>query len=215
MPWAPPYVTADSLKAALGITSAAHNDEIDLAIAAASRAIDRFTGRQFGKDDLPTTRYFPARLRPPTATGPVEVDDLASLEDLVVGLDASGDGTFSTTLASEATSNGYRLGPFNAEIGGEPWTEVYPLGVRWPARPRVLRMTATFGWPEVPDLVKQATFTEAMRLFKRKDAPFGVAGSPEIGSEIRLLARLDPDVEFLLSGLRRRWLVRGTVGASR
>jgi hypothetical protein len=37
----------------------------------------------------------------------------------------------------------------------------------------------------------------------RRDAPAGVAGSPDQGSEIRLLSRLDPDVAVSLAGLSR------------
>jgi hypothetical protein len=52
----------------------------------------------------------------------------------------------------------------------------------------------------VPASVKLAALLQATRLFKRKEAPFGVAGSLELGSELRLLAKLDPDVEMLLGG---------------
>jgi hypothetical protein len=39
---------------------------------------------------------------------------------------------------------------------------------------------------------------QASRLLSRRDAPFGIAGSPEMGSEMRLLAKLDPDVDLLV-----------------
>lgn len=62
----------------------------------------------------------------------------------------------------------------------------------------------------VPSMVKLATQLQASRWAKRRDAPFGIAGSPEMGSELRLLARLDPDVEILLGGWGDRPRAGGT-----
>lgn len=53
----------------------------------------------------------------------------------------------------------------------------------------------------VPGPVELACLIQASRWFKRKDAPFGIAGSPELGSELRLLSKLDPDVEVLLDAV--------------
>lgn len=63
----------------------------------------------------------------------------------------------------------------------------------------------------VPKPVSIATKLQASRWYKRRDAPFGVAGSPELGSELRLLPKLDPDVEVLLNGQGERTRY-GTVG---
>lgn len=52
----------------------------------------------------------------------------------------------------------------------------------------------TFSEDDIPAGIKYACLIQASRLVKRKDAPFGVAGSPAMGSEMRLLDRLDPDV---------------------
>lgn len=59
----------------------------------------------------------------------------------------------------------------------------------------------------VPAAAKQACQLQAIRFFKRKDAAFGVLGSPEFGTFSRLQSKLDPDVELLLDGLgeRTRW----------
>lgn len=53
----------------------------------------------------------------------------------------------------------------------------------------------------VPAPVKYACMLQASRWFKRKDAPFGISGSPEMQGEMRLLAKLDPDVEVLLDSV--------------
>ena len=53
----------------------------------------------------------------------------------------------------------------------------------------------------LPAVVKQAGLLQAARLFKRQSATFGIAqvGTIDGGQGMRLLARLDPDVELLLA----------------
>jgi hypothetical protein len=58
---------------------------------------------------------------------------------------------------------------------------------------------------EVPSAVKQACLIQASRFFTRRYAPFGVAGSPESGSEMRLLAKVDPDVAVILGPYVTWW----------
>jgi hypothetical protein len=67
-----------------------------------------------------------------------------------------------------------------------------------------VRVTALWGWSAVPPAIEQATLLQASRLLIRRDSPYGVAGSPEAGTEIRLLARLDPDVDVAVAPYRRR-----------
>jgi hypothetical protein len=55
----------------------------------------------------------------------------------------------------------------------------------------------------VPSAVKLATRLQASRFMARRDSPYGVAGSPDAGSEIRLLSRVDPDVAVALRGFSR------------
>lgn len=81
------------------------------------------------------------------------------------------------------------------------------LGLAISAASRVIdRYTnQTFESDEIPDAVKLACLLQASRFFIRKNAPFGVAGSPQDGSEIRLLARLDPDVLVMLGPFISWW----------
>lgn len=132
---------------------------------------------------------------------------MASLTGLVVATDDNDDGTFETTWTITVD---FQVEPLNAAAAGEPWTRLVAIGPRW--FPRLehragVQVTAKFGWPggTPPAPVKHAVLIQASRLWKRKDAPFGVAGSAELGSELRLLAKLDPDVESLLRPYRRNW----------
>ncbi|WP_211288847.1 hypothetical protein [Actinophytocola xinjiangensis] len=100
------------------------------------------------------------------------------------------------------------LRPRNAGPEGRPWTELaipdaFAVGARF-GQPDGVRVTARFGWTTVPVAVEQASLLQASRLVARRSAPFGVAGSPEVGSEMRLLAKVDPDVAVTLDGYRRR-----------
>lgn len=204
MAWAPDYVTAVQLKSALGVTGTNDDAEIGFAITAASRAVDHFTGRQFGQVTA-EARYYQARFVRLRGRYTVEIDDLMSTASLAVAVDDNEDGTFERSLALDTD---FRLAPFNAAASGNPWTElVAEHTVTLPLDERGVEITALWGWSSVPGEVEQAVLIQAGRFFKRKDAPFGIAGSPELGSELRLLERLDPDVKMVLGSVRRKWLV--------
>jgi hypothetical protein len=47
-----------------------------------------------------------------------------------------------------------------------------------------------------------ATKIQAARLFIRRQSPFGIAGTPELGT-VRLSAKLDPDVQALIAPFRK------------
>ncbi len=51
-------------------------------------------------------------------------------------------------------------------------------------------------------VVSEAATILAARIFKRKDAPFGVVGSAELG-QMMVIARQDPDVKLLMQNFRR------------
>lgn len=198
MAWKPTYATLAELKHALspGIADTVDDAELTRALGAASRAIDHHCGRQFGLEDEVSVRYYT-----PTSHGraAVVIDDLMVTDDLVVKVGAPG--TYDTTLELDVD---FALFPWNAEVDGRPWTMLVGMnGAALPCRDRSVQVSATFGWSAVPTEVVQACLLQASRIFKRKDSPFGVAGSPEMGSEVRLLSKVDPDVAVLLSGVRR------------
>lgn len=191
------YVTLDELKSYMGIGDTNDDTELEVAAEAASRAIDRFCRRFFYSDTQ--TRYYSASDR--IGTRGLRVDDLVSVTTLKT--DAASDGTFENTW----TSDDYWLTPHNANTDGRPYTcvERRPTGsFAWPSGPRSVEIAGTWGWPAVPTDIKQATAIQATRLFKRAmEAPFGVAGVSFDGGGIRLLNRLDADVEMLVSPFRQ------------
>lgn len=232
MPFFPDYVTSAQLKSALRITDTNDDAEIGFAISAASRAIDTHCNRQFGSVTSAVARYYTPTYQysvfgradyqmqtfspytwgssTPVATSVVVIDDLMTTTNLVVKTDADGDGTFETTLTLDTD---FRLFDWNAAADSRPWTMIVSRGSgpiapgSLPMRDRAVEVTAQWGWTSVPAVVVQATLIQASRFFMRRLAPFGIAGSPDLGSELRLLSRLDPDVQLLLSGVRRYWAV--------
>jgi hypothetical protein len=202
--WSPLYATLAELKASVGILDADDDTELGYALGAASRLIDDYTGRQFGALAVAIPRYYEAFYDIESRRWMARIDDLMVTTDLVVKTD-DGTETYPTTLAADTD---FRLQPYNAPADGRPWTTIVASTSNTFSRDlRSLQVTARWGWAAVPAVVTQACLIQAGRLFKRKDAPFGVAGSPELGSELRLLDRVDPDVAVLLSGLRRRRLL--------
>lgn len=198
--WAPDYATVEELKAYVSIPDDDTVDDTELAgkITAASRSIDDHCKRQFGQTDDLEARRFTAVARPDG----VSVFGLG----MVVVMDDLMDTTGLTVTAGGTAVTPDRYWPRNAPQRGEPYTRLWlPRGTTFAVD--AIEVTALWGWSAVPPTVKEATLLQASRLFKRRDAPFGVAGSPDLGSEIRLLAKVDPDVAVML----HRYVRKGSV----
>lgn len=202
MAWAPDYAEVDDLADFARIPDDVDDVEIALAISAASRAIDLRCHRQFGLVAAPEARYYTPRYDHRRCRWVVEIDDLMTVTGLEVMADLADAGTY--TLAIDA----FALKPVNAQPTGRPWTsfEVLPASANQPVSNRdSVEVTARFGWTTVPDPVKQACLLQAHRFLTRRNAPFGVAGSPADGSELRLQAKVDPDVSVSLAPFVRWW----------
>jgi uncharacterized phiE125 gp8 family phage protein len=195
MAWAPDYVTSAELKAYLRISDTDDDAQIALAIAAASRAIDTHAGRQFGSVSPVEERFYTGQWNRRRCRWVVEVDDIMTTVALVVDVEG------------QAVTE-YQMEPSNAEFKGKPWTHlvVNPASAVMPTGEQdEVAITGTWGWTAVPSTVKQATLMQASRFFARRQSPYGVAGSPDEGSEMRLLSRVDPDVGVALGPYKRWW----------
>lgn len=170
-------------------------DLLTAALNATSRGIDRFCGRRFWRDaaDALTVRRY-------RADDPYELDvaDISNATGLVIATDPAGDGTFGTTWASTDV----QLEPLDVDADGDAhaWTRLVAIGANtFPTtgrRPGV-RVTARHGWSAIPDDVTTACIIRAAAIFKRREAPFGVAGFDQMGAVVRI-TRKDPDVLDLL-----------------
>lgn len=206
MAWAPDYTTVAALKAYVRIPALDTQDDVQLALAvtAASRAIDNATNRQFGLVAAPEARYYTAEWQSCDNRYTVEIDDVMIVTGASVVADSTGDGDFDLTVTA------YDFKPVNAASKGKPYTQLWiDRTVSLPVRAvDGLQVTARWGWSDVPDTIEQATLIQASRFFTRREAPFGVAGSPESGSEMRLLERVDPDVKVMVQPYYRWWGAR-------
>lgn len=189
MTWAPDYLLVDELSNYVRVDDDVDDVEIARAIAAASRAVDDATNRQFGKVAAPEVRYYTPRWDCTLAAYVVSIDDLATVT-----------GSLLEGVALDAAN----LLPRNAVVKGKVWTRLTIAAAGYTvSTPDEVAITATWGWPTVPAAVTMACALQASRFLARRDSPFGVAGSPSQGSELRLLARLDPDVAVSLRGYVR------------
>jgi hypothetical protein len=199
MAWAPDYITAAELKAYARISDSDDDVFVADAIAAASRAIDRHTGRQFGVVAAAEERWFTAGWDRRLGRWIIPIDDLMTTTDLLIANDDTTD-----------TITPYRLEPRNAAAKGKPW-ELLTVGTDSAVTPVTaadgVSITAIWGWSAVPATVKTACKLQANRFLARRDSPFGVAGSPDVGSELRLLAKVDADLKPMLAGYVRTWAV--------
>jgi hypothetical protein len=205
------YLELEQLKATLVLSNTVFADEdLQLALGAASRSIDAATGRRFWLDeDATSVRYYT-----PTLSSMVRIDDLVALTSLRVS--SSFDGSFDQTWTDGSE---FLLEPLNApsENPPRPWEQITLRANGFSSsgyRPsfntdlyRSVELTGQFGWLTVPDEIRTATSLIAVRLVKRmREAPFGVAAVGVDGFALRI-SRTDPDVAALLGPYCRKTLL--------
>jgi len=195
------YCTNSELRIHLGDSGTTLNAALlDRAINAASRAIDQHCGRKFWQDSSVVVRAYR-----PDDPHEAWVDDISTTTGLVVQTDTAGDGTYATTWSA----SDYQLEPLIAVADSIPWWRIIAVGAHtFPQATRraTLQVTAKFGWTAIPDGVNQACLIRAGSLFKRREAPFGVASFADFGA-VRISRYGDPDVVDLLAPYVRHDLV--------
>ena len=191
------YASLNQIKAALRITDAVDDALLEMAVESASRMIDGYSERYFYSAGS-AVRYF--YTQDPYV---VQVDDFRTLTSLKTSSDA--DGVYDITWAA----SDYQVEPLNDFHGGLPWpyTRIRAIGdYTFPTTPEnTVEVSASYGWPNIPTAITQATVIQASRIFKRLDSPLGVAGFGDVGV-MRVSSSLDPDVRMLVDPYRR---VRG------
>lgn len=191
MGWAPDYIDVEAAAKFLKIDDDYDHDELLDFIGAASAAINRHTHRQFGLVDAAEERFYRARPDYERGLWVVDIDDVMTTAGAAVEVDG-------TTI----TTANYTLEPRNAAAKGRPWTrlvlgssaEATPTGIEYD-----VAVTLRWGWSAFPRAIVAACKLQTSRFHARRDSPFGVAGSPDTGGELRLLAKVDPDVGVSLT----------------
>lgn len=171
------YANLSELKDRLDLSGDEDNDTLQGALKAASRGIEKLTGRQFNDSGTATARVYR-----PDSHCRVDVDDFHTTAGLVVETDEGDSGVFGSIW----TSGQYELYPLNGIVDGEtgwPYSKIRAVSNRWfpCGRRATVRVTARWGWAEVPPAVKESCLVAAVEIFKLKDAPFGVGGYTDFG----------------------------------
>jgi len=190
------YATLAQVKGALRITDQIDDGLLNTAISAASRYVDGYTDRSFASAVPGTAVYIPTGRMDDLA-----VDDLTSITS--VEIDEDLDGSFSIALRPID----FLALPVNGRSGGIPFpfSRIRPQeDGYWPSvyGRATVRVTGMFGWPAIPDAVREATILQASRLFTRLDSPLGIAGFGDMGA-MCVSFKGDPDVMMLLEPYRR------------
>jgi hypothetical protein len=188
MAWAPDYATTPEAKDFLRIDDAEDDTFLALAVTAASRSVDRFTHRQFGKTDGSETRTYEVEWDCDEGLWVASIDDLMTTAGLVVTVDGA-----------PLAASDYRLLPRNADKKGRPWEELGTATATVPTLGggrRTIDVTANpWGWTSVPAAVTANLLIHMNEVFAAREAPFD--------NELRLLAKLHPVAEVGLRDYRR------------
>lgn len=201
------YATLADTKQALGVGDTTDDARIAQVITAASRMVDAWCKRpdnafvgqsQARVYDVPrnlvtTTPYTrDATLQQNVASGYWSAStvirlplDLGLLAPTLVQTDANYDGVYETTWVQNTD---YDLLPINAALDNRAYREfrVLPTGSQQlPVGVRTLKIAGTWGeYQAVPDPIREATIATAVMAIKAAvDAPFGVIGNPEFGTQ--------------------------------
>ena len=193
------YCTLSELKDSLQIDDSVDNASLEAAIMSASRMIDDYTQRFFYKDGTvgsPVTRYYT-----PEDAISLNIDDIVTVSSIATDNDLLF--TYTTVWAT----SDFVVEPINNPRKGWPYNRLVAVGAYvWPFQiPQSVKITGAWGWSAVPQEIQLAAKIQASRLFIRRQSPFGIAGTPELGT-VRLSSRLDPDVEALIRPFKK---VRG------
>lgn len=189
MAWAPDYLTVAQLREYAGVSGNARPGELADIVTSASRAVDRACRRQFGKLTVAAIRYYEATYDRDVQVYRADIEDLQDTTGLVV-TDPDG---------SAVAAADYTLLPRNAAADGKPYTAILVPSAG------LYSLSGLWGWSAVPAAVPLAVRLQGSRWVHRRESPWGIAGSPDSGGELRLLERLDPDVATSLRGYMRRW----------
>lgn len=156
--------------------------QAEQSIEAASRAVERYCGRQFHPDTVSSARVFD-----PADAHRVHVDDLRSVTSLKT--DDDQDGVYERTW----TTAQYQLLPAGGRtitLGPVPYTEIATVAGNWFLMNRwrsgLIEVTALWGWAAAPTPVKRATALMALDFLKGPETTFGAAPVGDFVTRIRI-----------------------------
>ena len=197
-----PYALVEEYRVRVSSVGNAGDVEILAQLKAVSRFIDRRTRRFFTQDAAVVTRIFDGngqeKLWLPA--------DIASATGLIVTVDLDGDYSFADDTALTLDTD-FRLGPINADKGSEArpfeWIKVHPNSTRlsiWPEQEAAIQIAATWGWPAIPEAIKEVTIAITRDLRDRQ-----MAGPANVLQDVDIARQLAPQTAWLLRDIERQY----------
>lgn len=185
------YAQLEYLKARLDVTSTDKDSILEQVIEAASRQIDGWCGRTFYK--VTETR----RVTADNGGMVILPNDLQSV--IEIATDRDDDRAYETIWPADAVD----MQPFPG-----PYQVIRPRrGYTFPCHSYAIQIEGVWGYgDDVPAAIREACLLQAARLYRRKDAPFGVTGNADHG-QLQTISRVDPDIKELIEPYIRHWMV--------
>lgn len=179
-----PYATLAALKARMGISDSntARDDDLSQRLISASKDINSWCHRQFGRAEDATTRRFHA------GRSGVDTHDFWTTDGLVI-----------TPYLGQVAGTPWdvstlELEPMDGIVNETPGWPYRRIGTPMGDHPLIralswtgyrIYVTAKWGWAAVPENVVTSCLMLAVADDKAKDAPFGVAGFGDYAVRIR------------------------------
>ncbi len=200
MAFGDPYMSTSEFNAQSGATETPSG--LTSVLVSASRQIDGYCSQRFDQSGdvmTPVVKYLTSM-----SYQCLSIPPLVSVSELAVDLNGNRDYTqiWSTT--------DYDLLPYEAADLDEPYREIAttPLGrYAFPTFGRGIKLTGIWGWPEVPETIKQVCYLIANRNKSLWNAPFGSTGSGELGAGLNMTQALTPLIQKMLDPYRAMYVV--------
>lgn len=199
-----PLATLDDYTSRFPNRNRSDDGELLRTLTAVSRYIEsqEVCGQQFTKDAAAVVRIF----RPEVATSKLWLGANLAANPTTIRLDTASAGTYATTLSS----TNWELWPLNAADGPEPkpWRRIdlvsWGTYATFAAGQRV-EVTAVWGWPTVPEIVRLAVIE--LTAIVRLESPRATTRVDEMGTVIGMSAQGRDIVSNLLSSYPRQPVV--------
>lgn len=207
------YVSMEELKSSLNDSSGQTKDDYEYqrACISATTLIHDLCGQHFMQIIEPRTFSYDSIIE-------LFIDPIVPGSITEFALDYTGDGTYDTiwtegknfqtlryseqynpgTLGEDRPHDFVRVLLNGIEVGTTQGGGMLPFVWAYTQNNRV-KITGTWGWPEIPQNVTHAALLLAVDLFKMKDAPWGIAGMGELGM---VKTQANPEVMELLAKYR-------------
>lgn len=181
------YATAAEYRSRVNMTDTSSDAEILVQLKAASRMLERelrVAVGAFNDGTAAEARYFRAEV---SGSSVLRLRDERGMQHYIQAIDTDGvavdtdnDGDYDYTV-DPAGETWIVARPVNAATLSEPWTTLELLGrsaatfTTWPTGSKSVRVTGTWGWQDVPGLIKELVVKMTRDIRDSEEA--GAAGS--------------------------------------